>query len=153
MVEDQVILNAAHSGDSLRDKLGDRELPSAESLIEGAQGIERLLDRPCALGGIQGRVDQNAIVGLLIDLRGGEEPAGKKIRANDDVVALAIEERFGAAVRHAGAQAGDVIGKVRVHEATVCAAADLHIRTDSAPLAAQEAQDEILALLGGPLLE
>ena len=133
----------------MRDELGDRELPGAESLIERAQGIERLLDRPCALGGIQGRVDQNAIVGLLIDLRGGEESAGKKIRANDDVVALAIEERFGAAVRHAGAQAGDVIGKVRVHEATVCAAADLHIRTDSAPLAAQEAQDEILALLGG----
>ena len=86
MVEDQVILNAAHSGDSLRDKLGDRELPGAESLIEGAQGIERLLDRPCALGGIQRRVDQNAIVGLLIDLRGGEEPAGKKIRANGTVV-------------------------------------------------------------------
>lgn len=58
MAEDQVILNAAHSGDSLRDKLGDRELPGAESLIERAQGIERLLDRPCALGGIQGRVDQ-----------------------------------------------------------------------------------------------
>ena len=72
---------------------------------------------------------------------------------NGESFALAIEERFGAAVRHAGAQAGDVIGKVRVHEATVCAAADLHIRTDSAPLAAQEAQDEILALLGGPLLE
>ena len=62
----------------MRDKLRDRELPGAESLIERAQGIERLLDRPCALGGIQGRVDQNAIVGLLIDLRGGEEPAGKR---------------------------------------------------------------------------
>lgn len=44
--EDQVILNAAHSGDSLRDELGDRELPGAESLIERAQGIERLLDGP-----------------------------------------------------------------------------------------------------------
>lgn len=78
MAEDQVILNAAHSGDSLRDELGDRELPGAESLIERAQGIERLLDRPCALGGIQGRVDQSAIVGLLIDLRGGEEPLGRR---------------------------------------------------------------------------
>lgn len=62
----------------MRDKLGDRELPGAESLIEGAQGIERLLDRPCALGGIQRRVDQNAIVGLLIDLREERSPLGRR---------------------------------------------------------------------------
>ena len=137
----------------MRDELGDRELPGAESLIERAQGIERLLDRPCALGGIQGRVDQNAIVGLLIDLRGGEEPAGKKIRANDDVVALAIEAAFLLNRSSDLRFSGDVVGEVRADQAAVCAAADLHVGADPAALAAQEAQDEILALLGGPLLE